>query len=109
MCGYVQIRFCEREQGRFLLSTRLIVTGFSKEVLETEVKPAIADFLIERGLELSQEKTKITHINDGFDFLGQNVRKYKCKNKQKLLIKPSKNSIHTFLENIRKVFREARS
>lgn len=33
-------------------------------------------FLLERGLDLSAEKTKITHIEEGFDFLGQNVRRY---------------------------------
>jgi RNA-directed DNA polymerase len=41
------------------------------------VLPLIEDFFKERGLTLSKEKTKITHIEDGFDFLGQNVRKYK--------------------------------
>ena len=53
-----------------------IVTGHSKEILENEIKPAITSFLKQRGLELSQEKTKVTHITEGFDFLGQNVRKY---------------------------------
>ena len=35
------------------------------------------EFLAVRGLTLSEEKTKITHIDDGFDFLGFNIRKYK--------------------------------
>jgi RNA-directed DNA polymerase len=73
------------------------VTGSSKELLETEVKPLIAVFLAERGLELSSEKTHITHINDGFDFLGQNVRKYHGK----LLITPSKKNIAAFLTKVR--------
>lgn len=76
-----------------------IVTGRSKELLEKEVKPLIADFLAKRGLCLSPEKTKITHINEGFDFLGQNVRKYK----EKLLIKPSKDSIKSLLNNVRQI------
>ena len=42
--------------------------------------------MADRGLELSEEKTRITHIAEGFDFLGQNVRKYG----EKLLIKPAK-------------------
>jgi RNA-directed DNA polymerase len=74
-----------------------IITGASKEVLEQKIKPVVVAFLKERGLELSKEKTKITHIEDGFDFLGFNVRKYKGK----LLIKPSKKSVKTFLDNIR--------
>lgn len=47
-----------------------IITGNSKEWLEQEVKPIVVEFLAERGLVLSPEKTKITHIADGFDFLG---------------------------------------
>ena len=86
-----------------------IVTGHSKEILEKEIKPAITAFLKQRGLELSQEKTKVTHIEEGFDFLGQNVRKYPSQGKFKLLIKPSPKNIHSFLEGIRKVIRKARS
>ena len=52
-----------------------IITGVSKEILEEEVKPLIKAFLWERGMELSEEKTKITHISEGFDFLGQEIRK----------------------------------
>ncbi len=75
------------------------MTGYSKELLENEVKPLITKFLAARGLELSQEKTKITHIEEGFDFLGQNIRKYDGK----LLIKPSKESVKTFLDKVREI------
>ena len=50
-----------------------IVTGESRELLEAGVLPIIREFLSERGLELSEEKTVITHIEDGFDFLGCNM------------------------------------
>lgn len=56
-----------------------IITGNSKEWLKQEVKPAVVEFLAERGLILSPEKTKVTHIKDGFDFLGWNIRKYSGK------------------------------
>ena len=56
-----------------------IVTGTNPEILRNEVMPLIGAFLKERGLQLSEEKTLITHVNDGFDFLGQNVRKYNGK------------------------------
>lgn len=52
-----------------------IVTGKSKYLLENQVKPAVETFLTERGLSLSEEKTLITHITDGFTFLGQTFRK----------------------------------
>jgi len=66
-----------------------IITGQSTEVLEDEVKPLVERFLGARGLELSPEKTVITHITDGFDFLGQNVRMYNGT----LVIKPSHKSV----------------
>lgn len=79
-----------------------IVTGVSKEILEQKVKPAIVRFLRERGLELSETKTKITHIDDGFDFLGFQIRKYQGK----LLITPSRKSVKAFLDDIRKTIRK---
>jgi RNA-directed DNA polymerase len=78
-----------------------IITGASKEWLEQEVKPAVVQFLAERGLVLSPEKTKITHIRDGFDFLGWNIRKYNGK----LLMKPSKANVKAHLDKIREVIK----
>ena len=79
-----------------------VVTCTSKEVLVNDIKPLIADFLAERGLTLSVEKTKLTHIDDGFDFLGFNHRKYKGK----LLIKPSKSNTLLFLRNLRELIKK---
>ena len=101
MSGDVHVRICERLGVRFPRATRLVITGASKEVLETRIKPAVASFLKERGLELSEEKTRITHIEDGFDFLGFNVRKYAGK----MLIKPSKAAVKRFLNDIRELIK----
>src|ERR1700756_598976 len=79
-----------------------IITGRTKELLVGEVKPLVEQFLQPRGLELSPKKTVITHVEYGFDFLGQNVRKYP---NGKLLIKPSKKSVKTFLDGVRKITR----
>ena len=78
-----------------------IITGHSQEWLENEVKPAVVEFLAERGLILSPEKTKITHIKDGFDFLGWNIRKYSGK----LLMRPSKANVKAHLDKIREVIK----
>jgi RNA-directed DNA polymerase len=78
-----------------------IITGRTKELLEEEVQPLVEAFMGERGLDLSPEKTRITPIEDGFDFLGQNVRKYHGK----LLIKPSKKNVKTFLAKIRETIK----
>src|SRR6266446_2281502 len=83
-----------------------IVTGDSKELLEKEVKPLIEQFMSERGLTLSPEKTLITHIEEGFDFLGQNIRKYKDGKRHKLIITPSKKNIQAHLEKIRDVIKK---
>ena len=76
-----------------------VVTCSNPALLEQKVKPAIQAFLAERGLELSEEKTRLTHIRQGFDFLSQNVRKYK----EKLLIKPSRKSIRNFLQKVKQL------
>jgi RNA-directed DNA polymerase len=76
-----------------------IITGSSQELLEHEVKPLVEQFLGTRGLELSPTKTHITSIEDGFDFLGQHVRKYAGK----LLIKPAQKKVKTFLGTIRQI------
>ena len=76
-----------------------------KSCWEGEVKPLVESFLRERGLELSSEKTVATHVDQGFDFLGQNVRRYNGK----LLIKPSKKNIHTFLEKVREAVKKAQA
>src|SRR5205807_6448332 len=80
-----------------------IITGTSEVLLEYGVKPLVEHFLKERGLELSHEKTRITRSEDGFDFLGQTIRRY---NNGKVLKKPSKKNVKAFLTKIREVFRE---
>jgi len=72
-----------------------IVTAKTKEIAE-EAKELIRQFLKDKGLELSEEKTLITHIDNGFDFLGWNFRKYNGT----LLVKPSKKSIDKVTVNI---------
>lgn len=79
-----------------------IVTGESREILENGVLPIIRMFMSERGLELSEEKTVITHITEGFDFLGCNVRWYK----DRLLTKPSKKNYKAIVEKIRKIVKD---
>jgi RNA-directed DNA polymerase len=81
-----------------------IIVCASKEVLEEQVKPLVERFLAERGLELSPEKTHITHITDGFDFLGQNIRKYN----DKLLIQPSRKSVRACLNRVRAIVKANR-
>lgn len=77
-----------------------IITGRSRELLELTVKPLVEAFMAERGLVLSSEKTIITKLSVGFDFLGQNVRRYP---NGKLLIKPARKSIESLLNKVREI------
>jgi len=87
-----------------------VVTAASKELLEDEVKPWVEQFLSVRGVALSQAKTQITHINQGFDFLGWNFRKYVPKSpyrKAKLLIKPSKKNVTAFYRKVGEIIKNS--
>ncbi len=81
-----------------------VITGKTKELLEGEIKPLVEQFLRKRGLELSPTKTVVTQVTQGFDFLGQNVRRY---SNGKLLIKPSKKNVKRFLAGIRETIKAA--
>lgn len=80
-----------------------VITAATKDLLEEKVKPILEEKLARVGLNLSKTKTKITHINEGFDFLGFNVRKYK---NGKLLIKPAEANITQFLQEIRTIIKQ---
>jgi len=78
-----------------------VVTARTPELLTGRIIPAIVAFLAERGLELHPEKSRITTIKAGFDFLGVTVRKYG----HKLLMKPSRKSVRAFLDSIRETIK----
>ena len=58
-----------------------------------EIPNIINRYLEDRGLILSEEKTSITHVSNGFNFLGFNCRLYNKNNRFKCLIKPSNESM----------------
>jgi RNA-directed DNA polymerase len=94
--GIISQRQASKHKVNYLrYADDFIVTAKTEEIAK-EVKGLIREFLKDRGLELSDEKTLITHINDGFDFLGWNFRKYEAK----LIVKPSKKSIKKFTDEI---------
>lgn len=82
-----------------------IVTGSSRELLEQEVKPVIEAFLAQRGLMLSPTKTKITHVTEGFDFLGWNLRWVEGG----LHSVPSKKNRLAFYDKLRQTIRRLRA
>lgn len=78
-----------------------IITGHSKELLDNEVLPLVAAFLDERGLVLAPGKTRLTRITDGFDFLGQTIRRYQ----DRVLTKPAKKNVKAFLAKVRAIIK----
>jgi RNA-directed DNA polymerase len=81
-----------------------VITGMSRDLLEDEVLPMVRDFLTQRGLVLSEEKTVITPTEEGFDFLGFNLRRYG----DKLLTRPSQKSVKRLLDRIREIVMSGR-
>ncbi len=79
-----------------------IVTAESRELPENNIIPAINDFLKPRGLKLSEEKTRIVRIDQGVDFLGQHLQKFR----NKLIITPSKEGTKSFLEKVGNIIRK---
>lgn len=100
----VSSRYAQKKVNVIRYADDFVVTGATREIVE-EARKMIANFLSERGLKLSEEKTRIVHIEEGFDFLGQNVRKYDGK----FLIRPSKKNIKVFLKKIRTTIKENKS
>jgi RNA-directed DNA polymerase len=82
-----------------------IVTGENPKHLRV-IQKEIEEFLNIRGLSLSKEKTHITNIRDGFDFLGFHFRKYP---NDKMIVKPTKDSIKSFKSKLKEVFKKYRT
>jgi len=82
-----------------------VVVAETKEILESIVKPAIQKFLAERGLRLSAEKTVITHIKDGFNFLGKTLRKFG----PQLIVQPSKAAAKSIRQKLAALLMQSRS
>jgi len=79
-----------------------IITGKSKTILEKNVLPAVKAFLEARGLQLSEEKTKITYIKHGFTFLGQTFRKHG----HTLHITPAKEGVLALIRKVGRLIRK---
>ncbi len=95
------IKTHNKRMGIIRYADDFVVTAKSKEEIEESI-PRIRQWLSERGLELSQEKTTLVHIDEGFNFLGFNARHYAGK----LLIKPQKEKVIAFCQKIGKIIKK---
>lgn len=88
----------------------MIITSKTREIAMKN-KGILGKFLIERGLELNENKTLVTHIKTGFDFLGFNIRrmtwnpKFNQDTDQEtvLVIKPSSKGVKKLMKSISKI------
>lgn len=99
---YTTLKYTKNQQAKVNIiryADDFVITGSSREVLEMHVRPWVEGFLATRGLELSAEKTRVTHIDDGFDFLGWNFRKYNGK----YLSTPSVKNVQAFYRKVKEI------
>lgn len=66
-------------------------------------------YLVERGLTLAEDKTRIVHISEGFDFLGFNIRCFSTKSGDKVYTQPSKDSYKKLCTKIRDIYVRCRN
>ncbi len=93
--GQTRTHIVER-YGFIRYADDFVITAETREEIEA-IKPQVVDWLTERGLQLSEDKTRIRHISEGFDFLGFNVRRYGTK----CLTKPQTEKVHAKLREIK--------
>jgi RNA-directed DNA polymerase len=89
--------------GRILYADDFVIVTETKEQAESMYQKLIP-YLQKLGIKLSEDKTKVTHIESGFDFLGFSLQQYKTEQGNKLLIKPSKDSIRKAKSKIKDTF-----
>ncbi len=81
----------------------VVVVHGTKEQAET-LKTETAEFLREHmKMELSQEKTLVTHVEEGFNFLGHRIQVKSKHGKKQLLTYPTKDSLMRVKEKVKKI------
>ena len=93
----------KRKVGRVLYADDFVIVTETKEQAESMYQNLIP-YLQKRGITLSDDKTRITHIDNGFNFLGFSLRQYETGQGKKLFIKPSKDSIEKAKNKIKDTF-----
>ncbi|MFE3892566.1 group II intron reverse transcriptase/maturase [Priestia sp. YIM B13446] len=114
----IKYRVLRKKKGTYyeINSTRTVIRYADDFVIFCESKKEaesmyenLKSYLAKRGLELAHNKTRVTHISEGFDFLGFNFRQYPTNKEKgrlwKLIIKPSKKSQSKMISKIRDCFK----
>ena len=110
------VTYYSRKEGYTKCSSKRLIIRYADDfVVFTEnredaelCQDILTDWLRDRGLELSTEKTRILSLREGFDFLGFHIKEYTERQTPKpiLLIKPSRDSVNSFNNRIRQEFND---
>ena len=86
----------------------MVVCCYSRQQAE-QVKAQLADWLAPRGLVFNEDKTRIVDLEEGFDFLGFNLRRYRYRHQPaKLLIRPSQDAVRRIRNRLAEELRNLR-
>ena len=91
------------KMGRVAYADDFVIVMETEEQAQSMYRKLIP-YLQKRGIKLSTDKTRVTHIENGFDFLGFSIRQYKTEQGNKLFIKPNKDSIKKAKSKIKDTF-----
>ena len=116
--GMERLFHCESRSGRLIMPSLrtgldkgvslvryaddFVVIAPSREILEAYVRPKLEQFLAARGLVLSEAKTRIVHIEEGFNFLGFTIRRFG----DRLLTKPQKEKVQAHMSRLKAIVDE---
>ncbi len=102
MSREVQVRFCERRGARFPPPTLLVLMVAGDRRHAEALREEVAAVLAPLGLRLSPEKTRVVHIDEGFDFLGFHIRRMRKRgtSRQYVYTTPSRKSIQSIKDKV---------
>jgi len=108
MSREVYARFCERRGVRSPPPThRCLIINGTKADAET-LREEIAGVLSAMGLRLSPEKTLVTHIDEGPDFLGWRIQRHRKRGTSRYYVYtyPAKKSLRAVMAKVKTLCRQ---
>ena len=110
MSREVQVRFCESRAVRSRPATHLVIMVSGTRAHAEDLKTQTAHVLAGMGLRLSEEKTTIVHIDEGFEFLGFRIQRQRKRGSTKRYVYtwPSKKSLTSVMSKVKGLFRDFR-
>ena len=108
MSGDVHVRFCESRGVRFPPATHLVVMVAGAKAHAEALKDEVAAVLSPMGLRLSEEKTTVAHIDEGFEFLGFRIQRQRKMGSNRAFVYtwPSRKSLSSIMAKVKTICRQ---